>query len=252
MAAEYLVRRFTHHVNIFSPHILDGKMILSKLTLDDVLKLVQIIFYIIGAIVAILTYRSAKKGFLNTVNTEYKKRVMDRLKELSDELASEFNPGSSNYWGKTMSTIDMVEQVNKEFIANKKAILKSGSFSPGRVRGNDEKRLESLVQTVKTDPFLPRSIRTLIEDSLDRRSKTITEIYFDELEKYANELAKGNYISSKEFEMNWIWVHNKINDRLYKSGLGIGQIEKEVDKIRLAIQDYFESFDPLPKSKNKR
>jgi hypothetical protein len=37
----------------------------------DVLKIVQIVFYTIAGIVAILTYLAARRGLLNTVNTEY-------------------------------------------------------------------------------------------------------------------------------------------------------------------------------------
>jgi hypothetical protein len=37
-------------------------------TLGDTLKIVQIVFYVIGTILAILTYRAAKRGLLNTVN----------------------------------------------------------------------------------------------------------------------------------------------------------------------------------------
>ena len=40
-------------------------MITSGLTLDDVLKIVQIAFYLIGTTLAILTYNNARKGILN-------------------------------------------------------------------------------------------------------------------------------------------------------------------------------------------
>jgi len=60
----------------------------------DALKLIQIGFYTINAAVAILTYRAATKGLLNTVTTEYKKRVIERLQKLSDDLYSEFDQTS--------------------------------------------------------------------------------------------------------------------------------------------------------------
>jgi hypothetical protein len=56
--------------------------------LGDTLKIVQTTFYVIGSIIAILTYRAARRGLLNTVNTEYQKRVMDRLQKLSEDLYS--------------------------------------------------------------------------------------------------------------------------------------------------------------------
>lgn len=39
-------------------------------SLDSLLKVTQMLFYLVGATVAVLTYRSAKRGLLNTVNTE--------------------------------------------------------------------------------------------------------------------------------------------------------------------------------------
>jgi hypothetical protein len=46
--------------------------------LGDILKILQITFFGTGTIIAILTYRAAKRGLLNTVNSEFQKRVMDR------------------------------------------------------------------------------------------------------------------------------------------------------------------------------
>lgn len=63
----------------------------------DALTLAQIAFYVVGAIVAIPTYRAARRGLLNTVNTEYQKRVMDRLHRLSEDLYSEFDESSDTH-----------------------------------------------------------------------------------------------------------------------------------------------------------
>src|SRR5215510_3394577 len=106
-------------------------MRLSELTLDSILKLIQTLFYIVAGTLAILTYRSAKRGLLNTVNTEYQKRVMDRLKELSDELASEFDPDSPNYWIKIRPVRELVGEIDNMFVGNKKHILEKGVFEPG-------------------------------------------------------------------------------------------------------------------------
>ena len=56
------------------------------------------VFYIIAGIVAVLTYRAAVKGWLTPTNTEYQKRVIDRLAKLSEGLFAEFDPTSENYW----------------------------------------------------------------------------------------------------------------------------------------------------------
>src|SRR5690349_6251808 len=96
----------------------------------DILKLVQTGFYIVGAIIAILTYRAARRGLLNSVNTEYQKRVMDRLQKLSEELYSEFDPSSPNYWARSNPMRDAMQQMNKMFMAHRDLILKVGRFAP--------------------------------------------------------------------------------------------------------------------------
>src|SRR5436309_1012595 len=85
--------------------------------LDNLTKLVQIGFYATGATVAVLTYRSAKRGLLNTVNTEYQKRVIERLHALAEELLSEFDPGSPNYWAAKGIIEEAVRQINKDYEA---------------------------------------------------------------------------------------------------------------------------------------
>ena len=55
----------------------------QNMTIDTLSKIVQISFYIVVGLTAVLTYISAKKGLLNTVNTEYQKKVINRLEEIS-------------------------------------------------------------------------------------------------------------------------------------------------------------------------
>src|SRR5436190_69152 len=79
----------------------------------DALKLVQIAFYAIASVVAILTYRAARRGLLNTVNTEYQKRVMDRLQKLSDDLYSEFEKYAQNLAKGKQEPITDLDGINK-------------------------------------------------------------------------------------------------------------------------------------------
>ncbi len=58
----------------------------------------QIAFYGFTAGLALLAYRSARRGLLNTVNTEYQERAMDRIQEVSDQLLAEFDPRSAEHW----------------------------------------------------------------------------------------------------------------------------------------------------------
>ena len=61
-------------------------MNLDPAVLDPLLKATQILFYVVAGTVAVLTYRKAKDTLLNTVNTEYQKKVIGRLEELAKEL----------------------------------------------------------------------------------------------------------------------------------------------------------------------
>ena len=62
--------------------------------LQEVLTSVQILFYLVTGTVVILTYNNARKSLLNPVHTAYQKLVINKLKELSEELYSEFEPES--------------------------------------------------------------------------------------------------------------------------------------------------------------
>jgi hypothetical protein len=68
---------------------------------------------------------------LNSVNTEYQKRVMDRLQKLSGDLYSEFDPSSPAYWanGRHFKEVeDAVKHINYVFTASKSAFLEDGDF----------------------------------------------------------------------------------------------------------------------------
>jgi hypothetical protein len=95
---------------------------------------------------------------------------------------------------------------------------------------------------LKTDPFLPKSIRDTVADLLENRAAVLMTVYRTEIEKYTKALAKGKYVNS--LDRNWQWVHNQVVDELNKRGCGVSQILDEVHKLRLAIQRYLESFDP--------
>jgi len=49
--------------------------------LDSLTKIAQIIFYSGGLLLGVLTYGRAKSTILNTVNTEYHKKVIEHLAE---------------------------------------------------------------------------------------------------------------------------------------------------------------------------
>ncbi len=68
-------------------------------------------------------------------------------------------------------------------------------------------------------------------------------IYIQEFEKYGEDLAKGRHGPWTKLDEGNAF-HNRIVDKLRKQGCGVNQIEEEVHAIRLAIQTYFDSFNP--------
>jgi hypothetical protein len=212
-------------------------------TLGDTLKIVQIAFYTIGMIIAILTYRAAKRGLLNTVNTEYQKRVMDRLHKLSGDLYSEFDLSSPAHWATVRPVHHAVEEINEVFENHRDEILAVRKYYYGTPYTEDVKRLRHLLDPVISDPFIPENIRAAVIDLLENRLHVLEGIYIREFEKYADSLAKGRQSPLTELD-DINRLHNKIVDQTNKQGCGITQIEQELHKIRGLIQDYFDSFNP--------
>lgn len=209
----------------------------------DVLKIVQIGFYTIAAIVAILTYLAARRGLLNTVNTEYQKRVMDHLQKLSEDLYSEFDPSSETYWAKVRAVHEAIKEINDVFERNRDEILSERKYYYGTPVTKDIQRLYQLLDPVISDPFVPDEIRSAVVDLLDNRIQVLQSLHIEEFEKYSNNLAKGKHEPITELD-DVNKIHNRIVEQQRLRGCGIGQIEEEVREIRALIQDYFDSFNP--------
>jgi hypothetical protein len=213
------------------------------MTIDDYLKLVQILFYITGGTVALLTFVSAKKGLLNPINTEYHKIAFVKIKELSEILLSEFDPKSENYWAKDDPLEKYFKEVHEIFEKNKEQILKSKEFPMGRPTPRAFDRLADIIREIKSEPFLPSEIREIVVKHLESRTEMSFSIQMEELDKYFKELVNGKY--QGDLKYNYAIVHNRINDRMYKNGCGISQVEEQIHEVRLAIQKYLKKYDPL-------
>lgn len=209
----------------------------------DVLKIVQIGFYTIATIVAILTYLAARRGLLNTVNTEYQKRVMDRLEKLSEDLYSEFDPSSETYWPNMRAVHEAIENINDVFERNRDEILAERKYCYGVPVTKDVQRLRQLLGPVISDPFIPDGIRGAVVDLLDNRIQVLERLYSDEFEKYSNNLAKGKHEPFTELD-DVNKIHNDLVEEQRLRGCGIAQIEEDVQEIRALMQDYFDSFNP--------
>jgi len=211
--------------------------------IDSLQKLFQTLFYITGGVIAVLTYISAKKGLLNTVNTEYHKKVIDNLKALSGELWSEFDSESKNYWLKSSSIEGIVVEIHRRFKSRQEEILKSKIFDEGILVGVDQQRFSALISKYKSDPFIPNPIREKVIEFLKNRSKILQEARWVTLRKYMQDLANGKYTNT--LENNWGWLQNEILQYCGERGANLSQAEMEIDNIRLLIQEYFEKYNPV-------
>ncbi|WJE18831.1 hypothetical protein QRY07_19050 [Bacillus cereus] len=221
-----------------------------KIAISDIASLVQIAFYITGSTVAVLTYKSAKKGLLNTVNTEYQKRVMDRLEALSSVLYSEFDPESDEYWLNREGKITVIDIVNKDLEDYRKFQERNMSLEPeekykaGILVVSIEEKLTKLIQDIKSDPFLPDEIANHVVEKLTFRRDTVNIIMDEEIDAYRQKLFRHEFT---EPEMLPYFISNKINTRMYEAGCGISQVEEDVHNIRILIREYLKSFNPLKK-----
>ncbi|HRF81064.1 MAG TPA: hypothetical protein PL070_13365 [Flavobacteriales bacterium] len=218
-------------------------MELDPIKLESISKIIQILFYLTAATVAVLTYLSAKKGLLNTVNTEYHKRAFDKIETLSQELLSEFDSTSEHWWAKDDSTRKFLDEIHEIFKKNKVEILKNKEFHSGVPSPKSFIRLTGIVRRIKSDPFVPKEIRDNVVLHLENRANKMLEIQIHEIRKYLDELANGKH--GDDYSLNAAIVHNRINDNLYKSNCGISQVEEQVHQIRFFIQSYLEKFNPL-------
>jgi hypothetical protein len=212
-------------------------------TLGDILKITQIAFYAVGMIIAVLTYRAAKRGLLNTVNTEYQKRVMDRLQKLSEDLYSEFDLSAPTHWARIRPVHEAIEDINEVFENHRDEILAARKYHYSTPYTGDVRRLRDLLDLIVSDPFIPENIRAAVIDLLRNRLDVLQGIYIREFERYADSLAKGKHAPLVELD-DVNKLHNKIVEQMNKQGCGIAQIEREVHDIRGLIQDYFDSFNP--------
>ena len=124
------------------------------------LKLVQMGFYLCGAILVWLTYRAAKRGWLTPINTEYQKRVMDRLAKLSQDLYDETDSTSRRCWFKDFGAAYAVKEIWRQ--SREEHTVK---VYPGHHWFEDPtkrpiySRMTTQVRMIKSDPFVPEETR---------------------------------------------------------------------------------------------
>ncbi|MDO8329021.1 MAG: hypothetical protein Q7T36_00950 [Fluviicoccus sp.] len=212
------------------------------MNIDGFLKIFQSVFYITASIVAVLTYVKAKNGLLNTVNTEYHKKVIERLSQLSDELYKEFDSEADDFWVNEDPIKEILEILHIKIAPNKEKIISSGILKTGIPVSKKESYLQNAADKYKSDPFIPESVRLKVVDLLEARSLAFHNATTDAIGYYTDGLSKGKFWDT--LETNHHWLHNRVLNRLYEMGCGVSQVNEEVHEIRLEIQKYFSKFNP--------
>ncbi|WP_139802629.1 hypothetical protein [Aurantimonas sp. 22II-16-19i] len=214
--------------------------------LDILLKIIQIAFYVVAAVIAIMTYIKAKNGLLNAVNTEYQKRVIERLSNISEELFAEFDIASEDSWANDNIADIIFSSVNEEALRNKHEIITNKMTISGYQIPQKFLNMRSQITRFEFDPFIPDPIRSMILEYLNSRLGALSKSCHIAFELYEKGLSEGNYWD--DLDGNKHWLHNKIMDSLRKEGFGIDDSQAKVNEIRKAIQNYFNSFDTISRT----
>jgi hypothetical protein len=128
--------------------------------------------------------------------------VITALAKLSEELASEFDPDSPNYWINRHDLKDMVDTVNAAFRQNRDRILKSGEWEVAEYPvSKNQIRAYRLIQSIRTEPFLPEEIQNSTVELLEGRIDALSRAENDALLHYQNYLAQGKGL--EDIERNW-------------------------------------------------
>ncbi len=208
-----------------------------------VLRYLQIAFYASAIAVAWLTYWSAKRTLLNSVNTEYQKRVLDRLAEVSRRLWDEEHDRE----GGTLYT-EFLAEIRERASKVSTAVVEGADFETWEYRlliGGAPAFVNHLFRLAtlwETDPFLPRHLRIPICDFLCERGQALWDASTETLTAHHNSLTGGSIqpgeAASREARAKAIEIAEG-------KGFGARQSEERLKEIRHNIQIYLESFNPL-------
>ncbi|WP_394558018.1 hypothetical protein [Priestia aryabhattai] len=233
---------------------------IKSITLKETALFVQMGFYIVGAIIATMTYRSAKKGLLNTVHTEYQKRIMDHLERLSEALYSEFDPNSENNF--SYDSINGRKSLNEIIRRRMKAISleviiegESYIYKPEEsfpITTKLEEHLKGLKGDTESHPFLPAHIVENVVEYLEDRLKPLADARFKAINEICVYLNKRK-LSAEDLrsELYHMEISNEfiktIRRELKSKGYDNDQVLMKVKNIRLMIREHLESFNPFSK-----
>ena len=214
--------------------------------LDFTLKFVQTVFYSVGALIAVLTYKAAMKSWLLPTNTEYQKKVMERLSKLAEDLLQEFDPNFHQSLNR-QSYIESAKYIYNEYIRlkDKIEIKQYEKVAPISIPFlKDVLRWSELLRSVRSDPFIPENIREKVVDLLEKLIEVKDTIYRNCAIDLMYDLFEGKAPQPFDF-ICLITFHNlcceKFNDH---TDCRPDKVWSQVHNIRGMIQDYFDSFNP--------
>jgi hypothetical protein len=215
-------------------------------TLQTILTVAQILFYLSAIAVAWLTFTVARRGLLSPVNTEYQKRVMDRLAQLAEELWAEFDPTSERFGvGVDPNMLRVLRGVNEEYVAER-----DGSAPPDfpvhNIVHSESSRLRDLKDKLEADPFLPAHIRTAVSEYLEKRSMAIDHAQINCTDYWWRALRRDGGAAEGLEALNKYEgvVQGEFVRSLTKRGWDFEQSRDHVRTIRLQIQQYLQRYDP--------
>lgn len=219
--------------------------------IDVVAKLAQTAFYCGGLILGYLTYRRVKTTILNTINTEYHKKVIERLATISEDLYEDF--GFTLGTSKANDVKYVTDIINQEALAFKKAnptewnsqnnrSRKRSNFFAGVPVTPTQVKTFNMLKRYKSDPFLPETVRAKLLDLLEKRSSVTLTAFNTVMTKYQKDLTAGKFRDT--LDSNWHFLNNQVGALLREGGVGTEQVEEAVHDIRLEVKRYFDKFTP--------
>ncbi len=211
---------------------------------DITSKFAQISFFAVTGVLAVRTYLSARRGLLNSVNTEYYKKVIATLDEIMRELRSEFDPEDPNYWKKAKSVEYFARESVNKAESYKLQLLSHpvGSQTIPFAECYDEKRILRLIVLYKNDPFIPNEIRSYLLKMLDDRRLGITRTNLNAIRRF-HSFVKENK-GDVHFRSIDYQLAQSILTEMTEQGCNYNQIEQKVDEFRSQVQGFFSRFDP--------
>jgi hypothetical protein len=201
--------------------------------IDLALKAVQITFYLSAIVVAWLTYRSAKRGLLSAVNTEYHRRVIDRLHVVSLNLWSEFEDHPLGLIAVFAAEISERTR-RREGVPTSNVALGYDAGSMPRFAG--ARRLGSLYMSLVADPFVPSSIRERVCAFLKHRIWAMSVAAEETLKEFAATEDDG-FLDDR--------ILAATLERMERKGYGPRDTRKTLRALRERIQLFLQSFDPM-------